>query len=284
LINIVYIVSAYKLPAQFGRLLQRLNGPGVSFVVHVDRKTQRSAYEEMVARTVHFDVRFLPRHSCHWGGFGHVRATLKAFDYLVGEGVPFDYAVLLTGQDYPLLAPVRIERFFARADGCSFMAHWRLPDPRWGRPGGLERIDRWHVIAYRKWLHVSLPLQRRLPGGLEPFGGSPYWCFSRAAVEYVQRYVTEHPDVVRFFRHVFIPDEIMFQTILMNSPLSGSVVDDNVRHIDWTRKQAPAVFDRHDLPTLVASPALFARKFDETVDAAVLDGLDQHIAEQEALG
>jgi len=59
--RIAYIVSAYKLPEQLERLLRRLSGEGVSFAVHVDRKTARSTYDEMVARTRDLDVHFLPR-------------------------------------------------------------------------------------------------------------------------------------------------------------------------------------------------------------------------------
>ena len=100
--RIAYIVSAYKLPAQLERLLRRLQAPGVTISVHVDRKTRRPVWEEMIARCRDLDVTWLPRHRSQWGGFGHVRATLKGLDHIVESEVPFDYAVLLTGQDYPL--------------------------------------------------------------------------------------------------------------------------------------------------------------------------------------
>ena len=47
--------------------------------------------------------------------------------------------------------------------------------------------------------------------------------------------MSEKPDVVRFFGHVKIPDEIFVQTVLLNSPLRDTVVGDDVHYIDWSR-------------------------------------------------
>lgn len=273
---IAYIISAYKLPAQLERLVRRLTAPGVAFAVHVDRKSSQTVYNEMVARTRDLDVHFVPRHVSHWGSFGHVRATLKGIEHLVGEKVPFEYAVLLTGQDYPLRPPIGIEETFVQAEGRSFMSYWPLPRAAWGGRGGLERIEDWHLLAYRR-LHLALPLRRTIPGGLEPYGGGAYWCFARPVVEYVHSFVKANPAFVRFFEHVFVPDELFFQTVVINSPLRESVVNDNLRYIDWSRRPAPAILTVRDFTKLTASRTLFARKFDATVDERILDLLDDYI-------
>jgi hypothetical protein len=274
--RIAYIVSAYKLPAQLERLLRRLAGPGMTFAVHVDHKTKRRVWEEMVSRCRDLDVAWLPRHRSHWGGFGHVRATLKGIDHFMGNGVPFDYAVLLTGQDYPLRSPAAIARFLGDAGGRSYMRHRRLPWPPWGKRGGLDRIEDWHVITYRR-LHLALPLRRRLPYGLEPWGGSAYWCLSSRLVHFVHGYLREHPGYVPFFEHVFVPDELFFQTMIMNSDLRDTVENEDLRYLEWSREPAPAVLTEADLPKLLEAPQLFARKFDGTADSAVLDALDRHL-------
>jgi hypothetical protein len=281
--RIAYIVSAYKLPAQLERLLRRLAAPEASFAVHVDRKTRRSVYEEMVARTADLGVTFLPRHVSHWGGFGHVLATLKGIDHFVEHGPPFDYAVLLTGQDYPLRAPTAIADFLEGTGGRSFMNNWPLPFPPWGERGGLDRIEDWHLITYRR-LHLALPLRRRLPLGLEPYGGGAYWCLARDVVEHIHGFVHDNPSYVDFFKHVFVPDELFFQTIVMNSPLGESIENENLRYLDWTRRPAPAVLGKDDFPALVSTHKLFARKFDERVDVSILDLLDAHIDGRDSLG
>ena len=54
--------------------------------------------------------------------------------------------------------------------------------------------------------------------------------------------------------------------------------NDDLRYLDWSREPAPAVLTRDDLPALLGSGKLFARKFDPTVDSEVLDALDRHLA------
>ncbi len=274
--RLAYIISAYKLPAQLERLIRRLAAPGATFRVHVDRKTSGAMYREMVARVDDLDVTFLPRHLSHWGGFGHVRTSLKGLDDLVRTEEPFDYAVLLTGQDYPLRGPRGIAGRLAEGQGRSFMNNWSLPHAPWGARGGLERIEDWHVVTYRR-AHLALPLRRELPDGLVPRGGGAYWCFSHALVHFVHEFVRSRPDVVRFFEHVLNPDELFFQTIVISSHLRDTVENENLRYIDWSREPAPAVLGRGDLDAMLASGKLFARKFDETVDADVLDLLDAAI-------
>lgn len=279
--RVAYVVSAYKYPNQFERLLRRLVGPGVTFTVHVDRKTNRHDYNEMIARTRDLDVHFLPRHVCHWGGWGHVRATLKGIERLIVDEIPFDYLSLLTGQDYPLRSPTAIADALGAADGRSFMSWWPFPRSQWGNRGGADRYEDWHAISYRR-AHVAVPLRRSVPCGLTPYGGSPYWCLSRILVEYVHGFVQENPAYVLFFQHVFIPDELFFQSIVINSALSDTVENDNLRYLDWSREPAPAVLTRRDLDAIAASTALFARKFDETVDATILDLIDERVDRETA--
>lgn len=283
--RVAYVVSAYKHPRQLGRLLRRLSTPTAAFAVHVDRKTRPSVFRQMRAAAEGVsNVRFVRRHVSHWGGFGHVRASLKGLADIVERGIDFDYLVLLTGQDYPLRSAAAIERFLGEAGGRSFMNHWPLPFAPWGPRGGLDRLEDWHVVTFRR-LHVALPLRRRLPGGLKPFGGGAYWCLARPVAEYVHEFVERNPAYVRFFEHVLIPDELFFQTIVLNSPLADQVENDNLRYIDWTREPSPSILGVEDFPTLVGSGKLFARKFDETLDARILDMLDKHSeAEDEHAG
>jgi hypothetical protein len=93
----------------------------------------------------------------------------------------------------------------------------------------------------------------------------------------VHAFVHANPDYVRFFGHVLIPDELFFQTIIMNSELRGSIENDNLRFLDWSRDPRPAVLVQKDLPALLSSHKLFARKFDERIDSSILDLLDAHI-------
>jgi hypothetical protein len=102
------------------------------------------------------------------------------------------------------------------------------------------------------------------------------------AVRYVLQYLGDHPEVVRFFEHTWAPDELIFQTILYNSPFRSSLVNDNLRYIDWSEAQAsPKVLTEEDFDLLAASGKLFARKFDLSRFPAVIDKIDRRIREDQ---
>ena len=213
--RIAYIVSAYKLPgaARASPAAARRPRRHVRGARRPRRRVARSGTRwSRAARDL--DVTWLPRHGRSGAASGTSARRSRGSTTSVGSGVPFDYAVLLTGQDYPLRPPAEIAELpRRRGTDASFMRHVAASRGSRGAPrGGLDRIEDWHVITYRR-LHLALPLRRRLPGGLAPYGGSAYWCLASPLVHFVHGFLSENPDYVRFFEHVFVPDELFFQTI-----------------------------------------------------------------------
>jgi len=83
---------------------------------------------------------------------------------------------------------------------------------------------------------------------------------------------------VKFFNHVQFPDEFFFQTLVMNSEYSDTIINDNLRYIDFSdRKAHPGLLTTRDLNKLLTTEKLFARKFDTDIDSGVLDYIDGKI-------
>ena len=123
---------------------------------------------------------------------------------------------------------------------------------------------------------MKLPVRRKLPSWLEPHGGAAHWCLSRAALDYVRAFIARERRFVRFFKTVRSPDEFFFQTILMNSPLSGTMVNEYLWHTEWVPNTPhPKVLTERSYAALECSPKLFARKFDAGVDERILDAIDR---------
>jgi hypothetical protein len=249
----------------------------------VDKKTADPTYRKMVDGLSNCpNVIFLKRYRCDWGDFGHVQATIEGINEIIKRDIPFDYAVLLTGQDYPIKTNGQIQEFFRRSNGKSFMDYFSLPHEEW-EGGGMQRVEQWHVRLFGR--HYRFPknrnslIKRNFPKGFRLFGGSSYWCLSRECITYIHRFIKSNPGFMNFFRYVDVPDELIFQTILMNSPLAGDIVNDDLRYIDWKDLDSgsPAILDRSDFESLVKSTKLFARKFDMNVDPEVLDLIDLEI-------
>jgi hypothetical protein len=299
-VRIGYIILAHKQPVQVARLVSRLDGDGAAFFIHVDRRAEDEVYREFRRRLVPFSsVRFVRRHRSRWGEFGLVRATLQGISEALESRPPLDYLVLLTGQDYPIKSSGEIRSFLERADGRSFVDCNRVPCEAW--PQAAIRLRSWYARILgeqvllprrgsfrsvlrrpRRWpvylISQCLPEQRRPLEGYEPFTGSASWVLSRAAAQYVCEFVRRNPSFVRYFRRVFCPDEIFFQTVLANLPLWDDIVPSNLHYIDWSKGGAhPAIVTSGDLHALADSPALFARKFDPDVDGDVLDLIDERL-------
>jgi hypothetical protein len=281
--KIVYIISAYKYPEQLIRLILRLNTKNSQFFVHIDKKTSAEIYNKIFARLSSFpNVLFLERHKCYWGDFGHVSATIKGIKEIYNKKVDFDYVILLTGQDYPIKSNNQIESFLNGTEKKSFIKYFQLPCEYWYK-GGFDRIERWHFRLFNKPLafpnkHLEFPVKRQFPKGFKPFGGFSYWCLSRECVEYIHDFINQNREFINFFKYVLIPDEMFFQTILLNSPLKGNIINDDLRYIKWIpRTPNPLILGKNDFEEMMKSSKLFARKFDLTQDADVLDMIDQNI-------
>ena len=158
--RIAYIISAYKLPEQLVRLVQKLYKDGTSFLIHVDKKTDEGTYAKMTGPLrAYAHVHFLDRHVCYWGDFGHVRATLKGIQRILRHDIPCDYVILLTGQDYPIKSNQHIHEVLEESQGQSFIHYFSLPCVRWSGNGGLDRIAYWHVNWHGRYFVFPQPDQ-----------------------------------------------------------------------------------------------------------------------------
>jgi Core-2/I-Branching enzyme len=159
----------------------------------------------------------------------------------------------------------------------------RLLASEW--PAALVRYDRYYYPdLHPDWLcntaeritNRVLP-RRKPPEGFELYGGSTWWCLSRAFVEHLVAPETR-ARVDRFFRTTACPDEVYVQTVLMHEPRFASRVLPPLTYVRFDRTVSadhPLIWTASDLPELRGSGCYFARKFDATVDATVLDALDE---------
>jgi hypothetical protein len=285
--SVAFLVLAHRGPAQLGRLAERLRGPGTSVHVHIDRRTDDALAAEMAAALPRDPrVRLLPRVRSAWSSWGPVRATLGGLARILDSHDPPEHVVLLSGQDYPLRPASELVAFFAGQRGRSFVPSWPMPSRLYDRDGGMYRLRYWHTPVGRR--RAWIPIPRRYPRGLRPYGGSAFMALDRDSAREVLAFSAERPDVVRFHRHIWAPDEHFIHTVLHNSRRRDAVVSESLWHIEWPPPPAkhPGLLREEAFPRLEhaarhsseaggrSRAKLFARKFDADVDAAVLDRID----------
>jgi core-2/I-Branching enzyme len=277
-----YVVLAHKHPRQVARLATRL-APAPVFL-HVDAAVDPAAF----AAVAPGNVVLLPGHRSGWASWGIVAAILGGMA-AAAEAPGWTHLMVLSGQDYPLCPSAATAAFLARHQDRSFVARWPLPSRLWGRDGGMHRV------RYRHWAlrgrRAFLPVPRSMPARIAPWGGSMYVCLARRAVEDVLELIERRPDVVRFYRRTWIPDEMFLQTAVMNSRAAHGVLNESLSFIRWSDRggRHPDVLRADDLPALAQASRgpsdvgghgrrkLFARKLDAAADAEILDLIDERL-------
>jgi hypothetical protein len=277
--KIAYLIRAHYAPAQLGRLVDRLDSENAAFFIHISARTSGGTHSKMQqAVGERANVQWVERVATYYAGFSLVQSTIVGLQ-AIAAAEPTSHTVILSGQDYTARPTPEIEQFFQQQPGKSFVEHFALPVvDKWpGEHGGLDRIRyRYFERINYKTRTLRLPiLRRRFPPGLQPYGGGAWCALSHDAVRYITSFVDQKPDVVRFFRHVKIPDEIFMHTVLLNSPLRDTVVGNDVHYIDWSHGGAhPKTLGTEDYDRILESGKLFARKFDVRYDSTILDLLD----------
>jgi hypothetical protein len=275
--------------------------------LHVDARVRVEPFDRAIAGVGNDGVTWLSRHRLRWGSPAIVDATLSGVSAALHDGC--DYIVTISGQDFPLCPVTEILSFFERAEGRSYVAYWPLPSQRW-RFEGRDRTDfySYTVLGRRETciprgedvsalnpkgraLNELLRLwtlpkpDRHFPSYLRPFGGRQWWNISQAAARYVLKFLEVHPDYRTYHKYTSCPDEIFFQSIIVGTEFTKThtVVNDALRYWNWPQgANHPEVLRERDLPRMLGSGRLFARKVDYTVDRNVLDRLVEHSASSDA--
>ena len=277
---VAYLILAHHRPRQLARLIAALPVESPIFI-HFDKRATPDAFVESqrLVHDAHPGVVFVKRHRCWWGAPGIMHATLELIAALCASGKPFEYATLLSGQDYPVASASRIAQRLC--NGGEFIECFSMLKPnRWSDHGGYFRApDRILGRYVRFRSHVRRFGSRKLPGSLIPFGGSQWWSLSERAITYIDETRRRNRPLIRTIARSFIPDEAFVQTILGNSDFARSIVQDDLRFAIWDRPDPPhpAVLGSAELATAIGSGKCFARKFDLESNAALADEIDRQI-------
>jgi hypothetical protein len=226
------------------------------------------------------------RHAVRWGGFEMVRATLDLLRLALARE-RYAWLHLISGQCLPLWPQASIlARFDAGPPILPVQQAQRMDCTPFPVPGlpyqGFDRIlvdyppdlrGRFRGVKakqledYKESVLRDPSRHRKLDHLPRLYHGSQWFSITGAFAAYILEYVDRHPEFPAFFESSLIPDEMFFQTILMDSPFASARAPDNARYTDWTQG-GPHTLRTADVPAVLGSGKLFARKFDLDVDEA----------------
>lgn len=293
--NVAFLLMAHEQHSHLARLIRSLDGDWASFFVHIDRKSDLAPFEVTIPdqpNVVLLDGE--KRVRTNWGGFSLVQAILNLLEATGSGERPFDRYCLLSGADFPIKSQAFIKREFDTS------TEFLRVDRRLGRSDRNRHrrfVTRYHfpdVPVPRRWVWTAASslLPRRRYDGIDLYHGSAWWCLTDQCVQSILDFLRGNIGYSAFHRFTNAPDEIFFHSIVKRSPFSENISHDfeagiestepnehGCHYIDWSAKKArsPKVLDMSDLEALLASKALFARKFDERVSRDLLDALERRI-------
>ena len=133
-------------------------------------------------------------------------------------------------------------------------------------------------VMLQKLLCVDIQKKRNTEGW-SFYDGWTWFSVTDSFVEYV---LSKRKLIDSVFRDTKASDEKVLQTLAYNSRFKDHLHDTrdlktgSMRYIDWKRG-TPYVFQSGDFEELMASSCMFARKFDERVDAEIIDKIYAHL-------
>ena len=302
--RIAYLIVAHNQPAHLFRLIQALDTDETRFYVHVDGKSNLAEFKQFKYSS---HVRFIEdRFIVYHAGFSLVRAIINLMK--VGLTDPQNqYFITLSGWDYPIKDNLFIHQFLEKNFPTNFINFYPLV----GQATSANNLRKFHLIDWIgaaprlikfplktfQFLSKKQPLNRPFFSGMVPYRGSAWFCLNRQSLEYMIDFLhtAQGKCYLNYFQWTSCADEMIFQTLILNSPFANQcrfykrdiknnvipLLDENkayLHYIDWDpQRENPAQFTEQDLPNLLQSKALFARKFNEFKSKELLAAIDQII-------
>jgi len=269
--RIAFILLCHKDPKGIIAQARRLTGSGDFVSIHFDARANPADFEMVRSaladnRSVAFAARRL---RCGWGEWSLVGATLEAVRAAVDAFPSATHFYMLSGDCMPIKSAAYAHEFLDVHD-LDYIENFDFFESDWIKTGFKEER-----LIYRHWfneraqkqlfygsyeIQKRLGLTREVPADIKVMIGSQWWCLRRQTIEKVLAFYDDRPDVVRFFRTTWIPDETFFQTIVPHVVPRKEIRSRTLTFLMFTDYGMPVTFynDHYDL--LLGQDYLFARK------------------------
>ncbi len=269
--KIAYILLCHKDPDGVIAQAERLTAAGDFLAIHFDARAATRDFDKIrAALATNPAVTFAQKRlKCGWGGWSLVGATILAVQAAVEAFPRATHFYMLSGDCMPTKT-AEYARDFLDCHDVDYIESFDFFASDWIKTGIREER-----LIYRHWFNErtqkalfygAMTLQRRLgverkvPADIQMQIGSQWWCLRRRTVEWVLEFSQKRPDIMRFFRTTWIPDETFFQTIVRHLVPEAEIRSRTLTFLMFTDYGMPLTFynDQYDL--LISQDYLFARK------------------------
>ncbi|UQX87884.1 hypothetical protein M6D93_16480 [Jatrophihabitans telluris] len=220
------VILAHNDPVHVRRLIAACASQPI--VLHVDSKTPDDVFTEMT-HDLPQRVILAPRRDARLASWSLVEAELAGVR-LALDRTDAEHILVMSGSDYPLTDPSRLAEVFAPFAGRSWIWNYPMPFPAWDVPGfrdgGLWRMR--HRFATRAdhilWIAskpIFNPIRRSIHPDLEPRASMQWKVLSRSDAIRLLDCLESRPDLTKFGRSTFTPEETFIPSVLASHRLWG---------------------------------------------------------------
>jgi hypothetical protein len=269
------LVMAHSHEMLLMKLLSKLEHKQVLVFVHIDKKSE-ALFQKLT--TIPGVQLIRDRVNVNWAHISQVLAMFSSYREIKAAGYSFDHFLVISGQDYPAQPIDQLLAFLSSHKKSSFISHIPLSKDGWS--GAMKRYRYHYYVRMEKlWrgLMMLTGLRRQFPFGLKPYGGAQWINLATLHMDYVINFCDRHISLMKFMETVRFPEEMLFQTLLMNSEFSGDCINDDLRFVKWIHgKSNPEILDEHHFEEIRnAGSKFFARKFDAERSARLITLLNE---------
>lgn len=270
-----YLIMAHHRFDILKLLLEDLDDERNDIFLHIDWKS-KDFEVDLLDDVVHkAKLILVDRIPVYWGDFSQILCELKLLKAAVRYGY-HDYYHLLAGVEFPIKSQNEIYSFFKKYSGYEFVGYD-------DRASFIDRVRYFYFFQkYRRckektWIEQHLYdwggslLDRQAQLGVnrvryhaaEYKKGYANWSITHELACYI---VSQERKIKRKYRNTLCADEIFLHTLVYNSSFYDKVYDKEdeyhsaMRLTTWEDKRNQ--FHMDDLPMILKSDRLFARKFD----------------------
>ncbi len=268
--KICFLLLCHKNPTQIAEQAKLLTSAGDYIAIHFDARARQSDFNLLKSELAgNENVCFANRVKCGWGEWSLVQGSLNALRKGYETFPDATHFYMVSGDCMPI-KPVDYMHQFLDERSADYIEHHDFFESDWIKVGFKEeRLVYRHYFNERQnkplfylsaKIQKLLRMERDLPDGLQIMIGSQWWCLRRSTIKKLLGLIDSRPDIIRFFKTTWIPDETFFQTLALHVVPREEVESRTLTFLSFSDYGIPTVFYEDHLEFLKAQNHLFARK------------------------
>lgn len=275
--KVALLIHVHTNPEQMARLVSKLRHEEVDIYINVDAKVDINLFQSLIQDAVFIKNRV----EVIWGRFSQVQQMLNSFQEILSKEINYSHILFISGLDYPIQPISQIINQIQSNIGKSFIDYHQLEKDDWSVLMR-KRYEYWYFlpktdIRNNKWIKkllIKSGFKRKYPFD-KVYYGSCWFCLSIESIKYLLDFTNKHPEIINFFKHSGCSDELYIQSVLLNSSLKNSMINQIYRYFDWSNEgKSPKILTSEDFSVIKNTDNWFARKLDMNIDPQLFSLLD----------